>query len=633
MDTICSLFWKDVTGLKMINTMDYNNMTIEQAAKYAFDSSKLNCAFIRNRELVDFSGRFRNFYVNGTQYVLKIFDNFKDANTEFSNVLKVKALTELTIDILIPLPLITKLSEDNWGLVMRDYGFTLDENVETTKTILPLENVYKFLFDLLNCGIVWKGFLPRNIIFHENKLILIDWEKVSFCEAECQRVIDDQTIFFWNLGWSQIYPEINFYHQLKKYPLFQLSKSVKLDSFEKILKTFIGHSHHDEQITREIGNNITQISEGPMNYISLNYFNPHDFGHLIDDLFPKAISVFYSLASSKLREEVGDTGFSTLITAYSKYLVLYVSDYYKTNDTIYMKSESHPENLLVLFEIITKIFNKELLDFEILTSLVKWREWMKSNKSYYYYYHKILSVVEKKGLLNSSRRSHYISKFVEKIFGLIYNVFPEKPEVFLMFRGSLGNHVLTCKSDVDFEISGPNYPNGHKGLEEVLSNILVFFQLECENSDGRPEEIDMVSDQGYTRDLHEWTELRGSNHLQDPTWLRKRMNLDYSVFKKLSIYESSLLDLNEKVLFFLVRSTISRLAFLYGGNHSCTLCQLKHIRSVNYNLSKELFEMLIESITYYENDCRDRSMILSLCGRIAVVRKKEGIQIPKAISS
>ncbi|MEU3568615.1 hypothetical protein AB0E96_09330, partial [Kitasatospora sp. NPDC036755] len=56
----------------------------------------------------------------------------------------------------------------------------------------------------------------------------------------------------------------------------------------------------------------------------------------------------------------------------------------------------------------------------------------------------------------------------------------------LILRGSCAQGVLGRGSDVDFELSSPDHPTGHRALEDLVIEALTCLGLAAEGSAARP---------------------------------------------------------------------------------------------------------------------------------------------------
>ena len=64
-------------------------------------------------------------------------------------------------------------------------------------------------------------------------------------------------------------------------------------------------------------------------------------------------------------------------------------------------------------------------------------------------------------------------------------------DLHFILRGSLSQGLLPNKSDLDFELSSPQHPDGHRDVEQVVLDILAAFGIDAEASAGRPTEPDL----------------------------------------------------------------------------------------------------------------------------------------------
>lgn len=180
-------------------------------------------------------------------------------------------------------------------------------------------------------------------------------------------------------------------------------------------------------------------------------------------------------------------------------------------------------------------------------------------------------------------------------------------EIQLLLRGSQAHGVLSCRSDIDFELSGPKAPNGHVDLEQRLSTLLGAAGVESEGSAGRPDQDDLHGAGGLRRDLHEWCELRRPQSLRrDPGWLAEVFSgLPPDWWARRSQYESIGRQNDGKYCFFEARALCARLALREGIGMGTSPSQLDALRPrIAGPTLSGLEACLRSSLVAYERDLK-----------------------------
>ena len=200
-------------------------------------------------------------------------------------------------------------------------------------------------------------------------------------------------------------------------------------------------------------------------------------------------------------------------------------------------------------------------------------------------------------------------------------------EVELLARGSYGQGILSKMSDIDFEVSGPEFPSGHQAVEEMIGQFLNAFNIEWEGSSGRPDTVDIEGAHGFTRDLHEWSELRQPGSWKhNPGWVSNF----FANSRALNWYklESQYIRRNRnivttKFLFFQMRTIIARLAFQHGACLSSTYHQLDYLKdTLGMSEYKTLSNALNDALHFYEHQLNDEKLVYNLHKTIVLIKKR-----------
>lgn len=594
-------------------------ITLEKAAKIVMVSNDEKFAFRRNKELVDFKGKFRSFNFRNKDYVIKIFKGNRIPK-EYINAIKANKLLISNKRFYVPIPNLIYFN-NSVGLVYPDFGYTLHEDLVKTKSI-PLENIVCWFKDLLSHGIEWAGFLPRNIIQENHKIILIDWEDAIF-NNNTKLSISDLTLFKMVLGWSQVYGSIS---EVKKSFEKCLNNRIYVsckDNFEIAYGNLVNVYNIDTIRAEAI--ELSLKSEGPsLNDLKTN-LSFMDVGHIVDDLFDINISVLYTCCTASIREKNGDVYFSSFCIAFETILCLGLKE---NNEGTISLSLDNIRNIILLF--LLYFFQEPSLDelnyLENLKSIIELNNFLETSNSISSHIIKFM-LCKENGLNNAIYRSSYMHKFLYELFGILKKYLIKNNSIHLLLRGSCAQGLMTTKSDVDFEVSGILFPYGQIFIEGLISNILNIFGINNEGSWGRPKEEDIYIGE-YTRDYHEWTELTCPNvNKYDKGWLNNKKATDFS-WQKWSIYEKHHNYISSKYIFFKARALLMRLVIknnIQFIQYADQIIELEKI--LRFDLVSNIKNIIEESLELYENDEINIEKMLMLNDRIDKVYELADIKM------
>lgn len=618
-----SPFWLDIMKSSSTCNKESACSSLTEAIIEAAKSNKIEFAFRQNKEVVDIHGIFRLLIWKGQPYVLKLLsvkqaDKEKE-NATLANRRLAKSKQKVLLDCRVAIPKIIQIDDEISALVTEYYGHSLYEEYEAVGKSL---NYYIEIFlSLLKEGIMWTGFLPRNIIPVNGKLIFIDWDDAVFQQKPINKICD-LNLMKLTLGWAQIFPHSQ--NIMNKYckTCREVTGFSDLDIFEKTYASI--ETYLNEIGIRDCCNRITLFTEIPDAPILNKKLTPMEIGHLIDELLDPYISVLYSFGSNHLKKKLGKDGFKIFIDAIAHVFQMELiysgaKDYIKF-DLIKLKQqlvlvllacfESEDVNL---FQGITKAEGRD----DINDLLVH-------NVSISKFFIKYGQLRDRKGLSNAIERARVIDGFIQPLFCMLLTIFPQDHELDLLLRGSLGQGIVTINSDIDFEISGEFYREGHRGIEKLMGSIFDVFEIPWQGSADRPVEEDIVSKRyGLSRDLHEWFELRRPGFNRSCRgWLENEFSIsDVEIARKSSKYENSGNPLTAKFVFFEIRATIARIAFLNGLQIACTKNQCEGLKDkIGEKMYKEIKSILELSLKYYENDFDTKCDLNKLHTRIEIIR-------------
>lgn len=322
---ICSSFWNLVGVPFKIKKIDAQNL--ECAVKTAYGSQ--DYCFYQNAELIDVKDRFRIFNFKGCDYLSKKM-SLKKAALEISNskkaaqILSGKIINGKKINIIIPEQVILNSSNDYCFLVSEYLGHTLHES--TYSGVYPsftLADCFAILKEFLKNGIVYRGFLQRNIIVRDNNVFLFDWEDSFFKDKISQDEFNNLWRTNFILNWSYIF---NYDEVCQGIAPFMekhtLSTEPPLVKYENVFKNLVNINVSDFTL-RDIIEKIVFTAELPISLESKYfYIRPHDMGHLIADTFPNEIDVLYDILTCSIRKK-SEATFLRLLQLITKFYALF----------------------------------------------------------------------------------------------------------------------------------------------------------------------------------------------------------------------------------------------------------------------------------------------------------------------
>ena len=477
------------------------------------------------------------------------------------------------------------------------------------------------------------GFLPRNIIRKNNKYVLIDWEDVIFSTNKDDCSISDLTLLKLQLGWSPIYGDINELCGAIVGSLYVRKEyTIRLDRFESVYDSITGNKKSPDEIRKKCSD-MTLVSEGCIINNKDVLFTSMDIGHVLDDLLPSYLSVFYTFGTAKLRQDIGDIAYQNFIDAMVNVLCLGMRE----NGALrFIEFDLKPIRKLVVLALLLSFRNKRVDFFESLNickNTIDIYSIFERNDclcAAFIGFEKLKGVV---GWEAAVKRACYLDIIMSELFVLVKEVFEISDDLDLLLRGSFGQGLVTSISDVDFEISGPDYIYGHTGLESLVGSFLETFDINWEGSGGRPKEADIISEDGLTRDIHELTEMRKpESHRHEVGWLKNKFDLFTDKwYLKQSNYEKSGNIVTAKFLFFEIRALIARIAYRANIQYSCTDCQLHLLEGhLPSRIFSELKDIAYAVLSAYEKGNTIKELI-NLSNRIDNIRIKLELPGPKKL--
>lgn len=629
MKKILSGIWKQAKDSLVIRDLfDMGFETLYEAAKYVIGSEDEQYSFRRNRELIDISYKFRFFKYKEKTYIIKV-NNTDEIPIEYFNAYRLKeTLDDKAIDVIkIVCPVIIRSEETGRiGLLQEDYGYTLYENIDECRKMFSVIEVFKIYQVLINCGVEWSGFLPRNLFYKDNIWYAIDFEDIFFHENE-DWAIRDLTIFKLLLGWGQIFEISQVKSTLDEVLKGRKTAFAPLDSFERALAELIDSK--SDSNTRNIGFDLTYKSELPVHRFraTSQFLNSMDLGHLMEDIFDNDyLSVWYTVSTAIIKDEYGEEYYSSFLNCLEHVLIVWLSEATIPfcDKKALKKIQEIVVSLLICYslhqgdDICCMLIDTKSLE-DIYTVLVTANIGIAAVKQYQ-------DLQSTCGWSAAVSRSKSVHIFLNVVYAQLRKSFPSLLKYDLLLRGSCAQGFMTTKSDVDFEISSLEKPNGYIAAEKLLSAILGIFGIECEGSLDRPDEIDMISSNGLTRDFHEWCELivPGSKK-QNKGWNNSLYEVS-SIWQFYSEYESQKHNISTKYMFFQIRAIIERFAIKYSINQSfVTEILLELQEHVPINKVAIIEDTLKQCLDCYESNEIDFNTIICVKRNIDYLYRTLGI--------
>ena len=344
-------------GRESVNSIDSNDWNEIILKVYKKNNSKYK--FRINSELIDIKDRFRILKQNGVTYIIKK-TSIEKAKLEITNSKKILDLVK-NINIngfkLYPVIPFYKIIDKEAYLISEYKGYTLQEILYSNQKdyIISLETFSELIKQMLDKGIVYRGFIPRNIIVDDYNIFMIDFEDVLIFDNQKDVYCDLLYITNLILNWQYFYEMQDLQKIIKSLDVSFKEKRILL-KYELKYKKILGMKGNNSIVRESIKNTVIG-SEKPLIYRNKSEYEimPTDLVHLISDLFGCDFDVLFDLLSYKIRQEDE--------FVYYKFLKLF-------SDIIKIMSEN-TQNIKFYFLIIISMFLENILNsfdvFEIKT--------------------------------------------------------------------------------------------------------------------------------------------------------------------------------------------------------------------------------------------------------------------------
>jgi hypothetical protein len=503
--------------------------------------------------LVNLDDRFRSIAFGEHRYVAKRLPlvqarSERDLAATASRLLRSATAAGFgTLRVVVPD--LVPLGDGTAALTSPWLGLPLSVTGAADPATVPREDEIQGLLALmLRLGVDHPGCVPRNMFLHPKDLWLIDWEDAAFRPAPTRPSV--LSVMKWDLGWGDL---LGRDLRLREgIALLEPVDEPALDDFERTLQGWLPSEVTAEQI-RAHGVALTLASELPLAEFTdpCAEVSPASIGHLSEDVLPLRLSVFHTVLTARVRAACGDKAYQQLLQSL---LVPMQAAEGPPREIAAVLPTDWTVCLLSGAEILLSHGAEHPFEGATLHDLAE----------------EALRLSAARGWQAALRRARVAEVLLARTSDLVSTTLG-LPALDVLLRGSCAQGVMGARSDVDFELSSPDYPRGHVAAEELIAEILEQFSFASEGSAARPEETDVRSADGAaTRDLHEWMELRRpGGDVHDPGWMEDLVTVAPSLLtSSTSQYERSLGcddpahgDAAAKRIWFEARSAVARLVF------------------------------------------------------------------------
>lgn len=264
-----------------------------------------------NPELIDVQDRFRLIEANGQAYVTK---KSKPAQAEAERFLATEAAArlngcfagDLSLRVVVPEVVLcgdaAYLITPYLGKTLQSIRYTQVNPVIHPKTLHQILQIFK------DCGIRYRGFLPRNTILKDGVLYLIDWEDTAFFDAgtDVSSNLIAETNFVLNWMYNYDAEELRAMYRCV-YQVFS-EQDIPLNRYETILCCLCGRVVSSLSDARSFVETLVLAAEAPCKGAQNSVILPTDCASVVADIFTPHIDAFFDILSAYLRQE-DETGY------------------------------------------------------------------------------------------------------------------------------------------------------------------------------------------------------------------------------------------------------------------------------------------------------------------------------------
>lgn len=372
-----------------------------------YGDNKYNFEF--NSELIDVENRFRIVKVEDKVLIIKK-TTVEKAEIEYKNAIMLKKIFEKeninNYKVIPVIPIVYK--ENHNAYIITEYkGYSLQEYLYDKKKSKALSlNCLEDIFNIfLRNGLLYRGFIPRNLIVRYKTIYLIDFEDLTIISNNTH--IDLQFVTSIILNWQYFY-KIEEIENIIKKTYIQNDDNKKLNSYEKLFSEILNLKENNYDIRLKIYNTAVKseepiLNEGEKEYIIM----PNDLVHLYSDLFGDLIDLLIDLLFLKLREK-DDNKFTIFIKLCSYYIKNNYNDFNILKQNLF----------LLIFVAMNIVINKENNLSEYYNELISSKgykniyELEKINSHFFNFDNKILLELCLKEITCNKISDEYISKVI-----------------------------------------------------------------------------------------------------------------------------------------------------------------------------------------------------------------------------
>ena len=297
-----SLYTKNSIKCILVNNkeIDWQSIVIE-----IFNDTQYR--FYLNSELIDVDDRFRMVKLNNKTYIIKKTSVDKAKKEVKNAIILSDRLNKTIIDGYKIKPLIPiSIIDGSNGYIISEYkGCTLQEYLyDKRKTnIIPLSVFIKIVNYLFDKKIIYRGFIPRNVILKNKTIYMIDFEDITFNDNIDPVRLNLQFLTNFILNWQYFYKKQSLSQMLEKYK-FSDEEKIELLAFENCYKLITGCKCNNRDLRIKVFNTVI-YAEKPCNIRKSIYYKimPTDLVHLLSDLFGYYLDVVVDLFFENIRKK------------------------------------------------------------------------------------------------------------------------------------------------------------------------------------------------------------------------------------------------------------------------------------------------------------------------------------------
>ena len=259
--------------------------------------------FCLNSELIDIDSRFRIVKIHNKVFIIKKTTAEKAQNERNNAIELEKILYKKIIDNYKLKPIIPTIINigNDWYIISEYKGYTLQESLydKRKSKSISFSTFSKIILLFMENGIIYRGFIPRNMIIRKNNIYMIDFEDITINNNE----INLQYITNLILNWQYFYPRYELEMMIEKYGGSN-EKNIQLLPFENCYKEILGCNCNNYDLRLKILNTVL-YAEKPINQVNKNNYiiMPNDLVHLMSDLYGSYVDVIIDLYFECLRKK------------------------------------------------------------------------------------------------------------------------------------------------------------------------------------------------------------------------------------------------------------------------------------------------------------------------------------------